>query len=917
MTGLSGVDELADAHRLVESDPAQALARALEVVRSARAGRQPALRSRAERVAGLASFHLGRVDEAAGHLRAAVGAAVAAADHGLEGLARMSLAGALSFQGRTAAALREMDRALTHLTGADRLTALGQHAMILWNCGRFDEALDGYGTVLREMRDAGDLAGVHTVLLNRGACLLDRLDLQAAEQDLVEAVGVAAGIGDELSAAYARANLGYLYALSGDVPRALEVLGAAEQRLRAASSHVGELLSMRADALLAVRLLREAREVGLEALEALTQEGNRSSAALTRLTVAQVAAIDGRTRPGALAEAATHARRAGREFRRLGRADQVTLARLVELQALAKDPATAGRVRLRDVTRVVEVARAAGWWGPLLDAHLLAHDVAAAQRHRSGPDHLRAASLLRHGRRPADLRARAWYAEALLRRTAGNPAGAERAALRGLEVLDEFRAVLPATDLRAHAAAHRGDLCDLGVQMALDSADARRVLRWAERSRATHVLTRPVTPPRDPVLAERMATLRRAVMDLYDARNEGAASVRGERLRTRVTRLEREIRDLARRSGGPGTEPAARLRESLVRPAAPADLASALGDRALVEYVVHDGALHAVTLVDRRCRLHHLGDVARVAGLVERVPFAVQRMIRAARSPGGAAAAQTLLADAGRRLDALLLEPLRETAGRDLVVVPTGVLQATAWSVLPSCQGRPVTVAPSATVWLAASGRPTAHGPAVVAAGPRLANAAQEARAVADLYGVEPVVDPDATVSAVSAALPGASVAHLATHGRLSADNPLFSHLLLSDGPLVVYDLERLESLPHTVVLAACDSGRHVAPAGDELLGLGAAFLAGGTAQVVASVVPVPDAETATLMGALHEGLVAGLPPAVALARAQAWLAGAGPVAAATAAGFVCVGAGYVPVPARPASGRTTSTAGAAGGAHP
>ena len=52
-------------------------------------------------------------------------------------------------------------------------------------------------------------------------------------------------------------------------------------------------------------------------------------------------------------------------------------------------------------------------------------------------------------------------------------------------------------------------------------------------------------------------------------------------------------------------------------------------------------------------------------------------------------------------------------------------------------------------------------------------------------------------------------------------------------------------------------------------MGLSATFLALGTRHVVASVVPVPDAETAPLMIAFHRLLAAGQPPTSALARAQ------------------------------------------------
>jgi CHAT domain-containing protein len=149
-----------------------------------------------------------------------------------------------------------------------------------------------------------------------------------------------------------------------------------------------------------------------------------------------------------------------------------------------------------------------------------------------------------------------------------------------------------------------------------------------------------------------------------------------------------------------------------------------------------------------------------------------------------------------------------------------------------------------------------------------------------------------ATVEAVLTALDGARLAHLATHGTVRSDNPLFSSLQLVDGPLTLYDLERLRQAPLTVALAACDSAQADVRPGDELLGFSATFLTRGTRQLIASVVPIPDAPTAPLMITFHRLLVAGHPPAVALARAQQEATREGPAAMAAAAGFICIGAG-------------------------
>jgi len=176
----------------------------------------------------------------------------------------------------------------------------------------------------------------------------------------------------------------------------------------------------------------------------------------------------------------------------------------------------------------------------------------------------------------------------------------------------------------------------------------------------------------------------------------------------------------------------------------------------------------------------------------------------------------------------------------------------------------------------------------VVVAGPGLPGAAAEADAVAAIHGTRAVHG--ATVEATLRSLAGADVAHLAAHGTVHPQNPLFSSLVLADGPLTGYDLERLRPVPRLVVLAGCDTARMAVPDGDELLGLTSTLLARGARQVVASVVPVPDAGTAPLMTRFHAAVVAGSSPAAALAQAQTTLTDDAELAAG--AGFVCLGTG-------------------------
>jgi CHAT domain-containing protein len=231
---------------------------------------------------------------------------------------------------------------------------------------------------------------------------------------------------------------------------------------------------------------------------------------------------------------------------------------------------------------------------------------------------------------------------------------------------------------------------------------------------------------------------------------------------------------------------------------------------------------------------------------------------------------------------------------RALVLVPTAALHALPWAALPSFAGRPATIAPSASAWFARE--PRLPGPSdrvVLAAGPDVPGAARELESLAALYPNAQVLQgADASADAVLAALDGAVLAHVVAHGSFRADNPLFSALKLADGPVTVYDLEKLHRAPSTLVLSACESGLSAVRPGDELMGLASALFAAGTDVLVASVVSVPDATVRPLMAAFHAGLAAGAGHAEALADAQVLLSRAGYAGRAAAAGFLCLGGG-------------------------
>jgi len=177
--------------------------------------------------------------------------------------------------------------------------------------------------------------------------------------------------------------------------------------------------------------------------------------------------------------------------------------------------------------------------------------------------------------------------------------------------------------------------------------------------------------------------------------------------------------------------------------------------------------------------------------------------------------------------------------------------------------------------------------------GPGLSEVAEELAMVAASYrSTESLVGDDATVAAALALLDRSHTAHIACHGHFRRDSPMFSSLILADGPLTVYDLESLATPPTLVVLPACNAGSAAVSVGDELIGTASALLGTGVRSVIAPMTVVNDAATVDVMATLHRHLSEGLAPSESLARTRTDLArraDADPAALAAAWSFLCL----------------------------
>ena len=820
------------------------------------------------RVRALARKLLGDLDAALGDLRHSVRVAAALGLTHREAEARMSLVVMLADSGRTHSALAEADRAAAVLRGRDRARLLTQRGLVLQRSGRTDEALACYRSALPALRRYGDEIWEARLLGNRGPLRAYAGDFRGSLRDLKRSEGIARAQGQQALLGVALQNIGFTYGQAGDAPRALAHLDAALDLKNKLGMDPSSVLMDKAEVLLSSGLAAEAAVSSANAYEQLRARGFASDAEEARLLVARAAlAADEPQRAAAEAAAAATA------LRGQHRPGWARLARHVEVVARYQGGERSAAL-LSSAQRSATDCRAAGWPVAAVDATLLAGRVAGELGRRRLAHRLlaEAADARRSG--TAQARLTGWHALALLRLDRQDRAGTLAAARHGLRVLDENLNLLGATDLRAHAAAFGGELATLGLRVALDGGSAREVLAWSEAWRAGALSARSAQPPRDRRTASLLARLRQVSVAVREAGLEGSD---GSVLHDERRRLERDIRDVSRRHASVAITSESWRADALRR---------ALGRRALVELVRDDERLHAVVVVAGRVVRREVGGFADAVDAADDLRFALTRLAHGSRDQRLRSITEADRAEAAAALDDQLLSPVADLVDdRPLVLVPTGQLHALPWSSLPSLHARPVTVSPSARLWVQAAGRTARSGGQVVlVAGPRLDHARPEVRRLARRYRDATVlVGAAATAAATAAALDGAALAHVAAHGRFRADNPQFSALDLADGPLTVYDLERLRRPPRVLVLSACDSGLSQVRPGDELMGLAAAVLGRGTSSIVASVVPVPDDGTASLMSALHGRLLAGESPAPALAAAAA---------ATEVEGFVCLGAG-------------------------
>jgi tetratricopeptide (TPR) repeat protein len=857
-----------------------ALSRPREALTSARAvlaGRPgPHDASVAHQAAAIVVRDLGDTEAGIRELRMALRLARRTGSAEREAEVLSSLGIALVYAGRTAAGLAAFDQAVHRSTGVTAARVLVRRAVVLGTLGRYPAALEDLRHAVVALRRAGDVLWTARALGNRGLVYLGLGRTSRADADFVSAARLFSSTGQELEAIYPTQNRALAAFASGDLPAALAYLDAATPGFQRLKVPTTTLRINRCAVLLAAGLAVDALAEADASVREIEQIRDWSTKKASLLLMAAKCALAA-AQPQAAEDWASAAYRLfGSQRSAWWQAHAASV--LVEARYQAGPPSTA---LLRGAARAAARLDALGA-GDAAQAHLLAGRIALALGRGRDADHHLAAAARTRRRGPPLARVSGWLAEALRAEAMGRPGRMLAACRRGLDVLDEHRLTLGASELRAQATVHGTELAALALRRAARTGRPRVLLAWSERWRATALAVPAVRPLADAELNKGLAALRSVTRDLVEARSQGKPSASLQREQKRLESVVRASALRTQGAAGPGQ-----------RAFSITDLLDELGPARLIEITDVDGDLYVLSCGAGRVRefgAGRSGDAARAADFAR---FALRRLARS--QPGDELdSAASILAATGPKLQQVLLGPAaRHLGDGPVIIVPTGKLVPIPWVLLPALRDRVVSVAPSAGAWMRARTAPVpGHRHVALARGPGLASDGAEVPLVAELYDDATVLaGGEASAEKVLYSLDGAWLAHIAAHGMFRADSPLFSSLTMYDGPLTVYDFERLRRAPYRLILSSCDSGV-LAPAGaNELLGLVSSLLPLGTAGIIAALGPLNDQAVVPLMVDLHRYLRAGQTLAEAMYHVRRRLPD-DPVQQATAASLVTLGAG-------------------------
>ena len=235
--------------------------------------------------------------------------------------------------------------------------------------------------------------------------------------------------------------------------------------------------------------------------------------------------------------------------------------------------------------------------------------------------------------------------------------------------------------------------------------------------------------------------------------------------------------------------------------------------------------------------------------------------------------------DVGDKIGTLLLAPLDIPAGKRIIIVPHGPLHYLPFQALRLdgqylIERNPISIAPSISIAARLAERtPTVAAQLVAFGNPTinpdvadpLPGAEREVHALSQQFpGATLFFKEQANKTTVQGSAPTARLLHVAAHAVADTLDPLHSKVLLADENGQPNYLEAKDVMgmdlkgTALIALSACESGLGRVEDGDEVLGFTRSFLSAGTSTLLASLWPVSDAATETLMTTLYDDLAKG-----------------------------------------------------------
>lgn len=287
---------------------------------------------------------------------------------------------------------------------------------------------------------------------------------------------------------------------------------------------------------------------------------------------------------------------------------------------------------------------------------------------------------------------------------------------------------------------------------------------------------------------------------------------------------------------------------------------------ALLEFTVTKEAAYLFTIVrgagaKPKLESFRLANSATLPALIEKF-----RTQLAARDLGYKATARSLYTTVLGPASAALRRKTK------LVIVPDGPLWNLPFQALISASGRhvieesAVSYAPSLT-----AAREMLHlrrddagtdRKMLAVAGTEPPESLREVRQIGQIYGPQSSTVLSGAESGKQrwkAEAPRYRLLHIATHGVLNSNNPLYSHLVMGGAPedrlLTAREILGMNLQADISVLSACESARGKYRFGEGMIGMSWAFLVAGTPTTVVSQWKVDSASTSQLMVAFHRNL--------------------------------------------------------------